>query len=148
VEFQKRFSDPGLVAKWRKEELTDITHENVVLFIQHGLMYRDFTNSMRSGDSGRVLHCLKFFTIGSRSSNYLLETIPFIVFVKSLVGKTGEVLHGQLLLNLSGSRKGPQQEDLVCKLQVQEQTACRNLINHPALNKWHQEVISPIIFKL
>ena len=52
------------------------------------------------------------------------------------------------MLNLSGSRKGFQPEDLVGELQVREQKAHTNIINHPALNKLHQEVISPIIFEL
>jgi hypothetical protein len=152
MEVEKRFSDPGLVAKWRKQEVRDIAHENVVLFIQHGLMYRDFTNSMRTGDSGRVLHCLKFFTIwfqGSRSSNYSLETIYLSSCLSAIWSEElGKFYLDHCLLNLSGSRKGFQLEDLVCELLVREQKGLGSLINQPAYNKWHQKVVSPIIFKL
>ena len=152
AEVEKRFSVPGLVAKWRENEVRDITHENVVLFIQHGLMYRDFTKSMRTGDSGRVLHCLKFFTIwfqGTRSSNYSLETI----YLSSCLNRIWSVELGRFyldncLLNLSGSRKGFQAEDLVGELQVREEKSHMNMINNPAHNKWHREVVSPIVFEL
>src|SRR6202022_4990552 len=52
------------VGQWRKqpESERDLAFENAVLFIQHAMMYRDLSEAIRSGDSGRIEHCLQFLT--------------------------------------------------------------------------------------
>jgi hypothetical protein len=60
----------------------DIVRENAILFLQHGIMYRDFSESIRSGDSGRIEHCMVYFANwfqASRHANYVKETMMHLV---------------------------------------------------------------------
>jgi hypothetical protein len=62
---ERKFSERLLVWRWRTEEviIQDLVHENAVLFLQHGLIYRGLTEALKTGDSGRVVRYLKHFTI-------------------------------------------------------------------------------------
>src|SRR5436309_10489329 len=58
---ESKFSNNLLVSEWREESMDkrDLVYENAVLFLQHGVLYRRFTEALKSGDSGWVVHCLK-----------------------------------------------------------------------------------------
>lgn len=56
----------------------DVVHENAVLFMQHGVMYRDFFTAMRAGDTGRLEKELDIFTVffqGVDKTNYAREML-------------------------------------------------------------------------
>jgi hypothetical protein len=61
----RELGDLNKVGELRECEMSqrDQVRENAILFVQCGLMLRDFSEAMRTGDSGRVFHCLKFFMI-------------------------------------------------------------------------------------
>jgi hypothetical protein len=55
----------------------DRPHENFVLFMQHRLILRNFSEAMKTGDVGRVLASLSYFTIwfqATKQYNYARET--------------------------------------------------------------------------
>ena len=51
----------------------DPEFENHLMFIQHGLILRQFIHAMRHGDSGRVLASVSFFTVWFQASGKLLR---------------------------------------------------------------------------
>src|SRR5205814_402146 len=60
----KKFGDPLAVYKLRADDgERDLVYENAILFLQHGLLYRRFSRALKTGDSGVVMHCLKYFTL-------------------------------------------------------------------------------------
>ena len=60
---QLEFSKLTLVGDVRGSDNRNAEFENAVLFLQHGLVYREFSKAIRFGDPGRVEHCLKIFSI-------------------------------------------------------------------------------------
>jgi len=70
---EEQFGCPEAVGKWwqKSGESRDLVHENAVLMLQHLLLYRRFSNALRTGDSGWVVHCLKYFTIWLQNENRL-----------------------------------------------------------------------------
>jgi len=62
---EKRFGRAGMVYKWRRQDEgdRDAVQENAVLLLQHGLVYRRFSESLATGDTGWVMECIKYFTI-------------------------------------------------------------------------------------
>jgi len=95
-----------------------------MLFLQHGLIYRDFTNAMRYGDSGRIKNCLTFFMLwfqGSQFSNYAGELLHLIACLNHVWPKEHrEHWFQNVLVNISGSKKGFMPGDLVGELVVRE----------------------------
>ena len=59
------FGDLDQVSLWRedKDEERDLVYENAILFIQTRLVFRDFSMAIKSGNSGRVKNCIKFFMV-------------------------------------------------------------------------------------
>jgi len=61
----KYLSNFNLVSEMRKipDEMRNVGLENLLLFIQQGLMLRNLGLAIRQGDSGRILNSLSYFTI-------------------------------------------------------------------------------------
>src|SRR5579859_512775 len=113
---ESKFSKRLLVLNWRQEgmEIRDLVHENAVLFLQHGLVYRGFTEGLKTGDSGWVVLYLKHFTIwlnnnDKRTSlplyrNELINIMACLNHAFSPAAKNHWM--NQCLVNLSGSPTG------------------------------------------
>jgi len=62
-------------------------YENLLLFIQHGMMLRILGEAIREGDSGRILMCISYFVVwfqGTSSSNYAKETMRLTACIRRL----------------------------------------------------------------
>src|ERR1700738_1329667 len=142
------------VGQWRKqpESERDLAFENAVLFIQHAMMYRDLSEAIRSGDSGRIEHCLQFLTIWYQASdehNYARETIHLIACLRALWSQDlRQAWRDQCVVNISGSPRGFLAADMACEHVLR---AIKDLIHHnntPATDKYVRTVIAPNIMVL
>jgi hypothetical protein len=125
--------DFDLVAGWREEpkEERDIVRENAFLFLQHGIVYNEFCEAMRYGDSGRVERCLRLFCIwfqATRQTNYAMETIHMVACLRKVWSpELREYWMDNCLLNLSGSGDGFLACDLVGEHVVRE---IKSMVHH------------------
>ena len=143
---EEKYSAPTLVANWREEEERDIVHENAVLLLQHGSMYRDFCEAIKSADTGRVNHCLNFFAIwfqGSRKSKYALETMHLVACLNHLWDpKAVQYYMDSCLVNRSGTRHGWIACDMLTEHIVKE---IKGLMHHnrsPAAKLYLENVLA------
>jgi len=127
----KRVSNPGLVFSWRQEtnETRDVVHENAMLLLQQGLIYRRFSQATRVGDTGWIQHCLKFFTIWLQNddpkcgtlSNYRAESVHIMACLTHIWSDDFRTHWLEnCLVNPSGSRKGWMPDDQYGELVVRE----------------------------
>ncbi|KAH8980724.1 hypothetical protein EDB92DRAFT_1805595 [Lactarius akahatsu] len=78
------FTDARMVDNLRQERGTlrgDMVFENAVLFLRDGLILREFSDAIKSGDSGRVLLVLKLWALsfrGSGRSKYAYEVLHLL----------------------------------------------------------------------
>src|SRR5436305_13511308 len=93
-----------------QEHGQDRAHDNLILFMQQGLVLRNFSLGMRQGDPGRALISLSYFTIwfqASKQSNYARETLHLTACLKRIWSpKLVEFYKRNMLLNLSGKAEG------------------------------------------
>lgn len=69
----------------------DITHENFVLFVQQGLVYRDFDTAVSAGDTGRIEHILSIWTTqlhGTQNINYPREMVHLMACLQKVWSPT------------------------------------------------------------
>lgn len=153
----KKYSGLTLVSGWREEgkksdEKRDMVRENAVLFLQHGLMYRDFCDSMRRGDTGRVKHCLSFFMAwfqGSTLKNYAAETLHLITCLNCLWSPKLRLFWlDNCLVNFSGSPKGFMACDLLGELIIRELKDLIDHINSQASDAYFRNVLSPQVMTI
>ena len=121
---EKELTDLYHIDKRRGLDERDPVYENAILFLQHGLIYRDFCDAMRHGDSGRVKNCLTFFMFwfqGSKFSNYARELIHLVASLNHIWSRD-MCLHWYqtVLINFSGSEEGFRPVDLVGEFVVRE----------------------------
>jgi hypothetical protein len=121
---EKELTDLYHIDKRRGLDERDPVYENAILFLQHGLIYRDFCDAMRHGDSGRVKNCLTFFMLwfqGSKFSNYARELIHLVASLNHIWSRD-MCLHWYqtVLINFSGSEEGFRPVDLVGEFVVRE----------------------------
>jgi hypothetical protein len=127
---ERKFSERLLVWRWRTEEMItrDLVHENAVLFLQHGLIYRGFTEALKTGDSGRVVRYLKHFTIWLQNGDKK-TTLP--LYRQELINIMACLNHAfspaaknhwmnQCMVNLSGSPTGFRPCDLLGEYIIRE----------------------------
>jgi hypothetical protein len=70
-----------------RPEGRDRPHENFILFMQHGLILRNFSDAMKTGDIGRMLASLSYFTIwfqATKQFNYARETLHLTACLKRI----------------------------------------------------------------
>jgi hypothetical protein len=100
-------------------EERDRPHENWIMFMQHGLMYRFLETAMCQGDPGRVLVCLKYFTIwlqGSEQTLYAAEMIHLTACLRHCWSEEYKMEYmNNCLVNLSGKKEGFLATDALCE---------------------------------
>jgi hypothetical protein len=120
----------------RRRDTQDTIHDNLILFLQHGLTLRNFSSAIRCGDPGRYLASLSYFTIwfqGSRQSNYANETIHLTAMLnKCWSPRVREFYLENSLINLSGRSDGWLPCDAVNERVVREAKAMRVNNSNPA----------------
>ena len=106
----KLLSDFNRVSKLRSRQSRDPVHENLILFMQHGLVFRNCHLAMRLGDIGRVENSLIYFTAwfqGSGKHNYGSETLRLVACLKRMWSDGLRTFWREnALVNLSGKREG------------------------------------------
>jgi len=123
--------------------------ENVVLFLQHGLLYQEFSNAIHFDDPGRVEHCLKIFSIWFQSPSnssglYTSELLHMELWSEEF----REFWRDNCLVNTSGSPKGFMPCDQLGEYVVRE---IKGLIqhNHTAANdEYLQHVLTRLVMDL
>lgn len=133
----KKFGDPLAVYKLRADNSgeRDLVYENAILFLQHGLLYRRFSRALKTGDSGVVMHCLKYFTLwflndDRRTScpNYRQESLHLMACLTHIWSeRLRQHWLENCLVNLSGSKTGFMTDDQLCEYVVRE---TKDQINH------------------
>src|SRR5204863_6351034 len=87
----------------------DPAHDNLILFLQHGLTLRNFSHGIRYGDPGRCFVSLSYFTVwfqDSTHSNYSSETMHLTACLKGGIWSPElvEFYKRNCLINLSRKR--------------------------------------------
>lgn len=125
--FEKRddpLTDLNYIDPLRSSDERDRVYENAMLFLQHGLVYRDFCDATRYGDSGRVKNCLTFFMLwfqGSKYGNYAGELLHLVACLNHVwSADMRESWYQNVLVNFSGSEKGFLAADLLGEFVVRE----------------------------
>jgi hypothetical protein len=146
---QKQYWDPEMILKWRDEDYRDVMHENAVLYLQHGWIYRTFSDALDSGDIGTVEECLMFITQwfhGTKKVNYTYESLHIIsCFSRLWSPELREHYRNNCLLNISGKARGFEPIDKINEYLVRE---FQDVIHHngtPATNKLAREVNARIL---
>lgn len=116
--------DLNYIEGLRSSDERDRVYENAILFLQHGLIYRDFSDAIRHGDSGRIKNCLTFFMLwfqGSKFSNYAGELLHLAASLNHLWSRDmRESWYRNVLVNFSGSEKSFMAADLLGEFVVRE----------------------------
>lgn len=86
---QSLMTDYSIVSYWRQLPVMsrNIYFENMLLFMQQALILRNFQQAIRQGDSGRVVHCLAYFTVwfqDTRNYNYAAETMRLMACLRRI----------------------------------------------------------------
>ena len=150
---EAKFSERLLVWTWREKEMDtrDLVHENAVLFLQHGLIYRGFTEALKTGDSGRVVLYLKHFTIWLHNND---KKISLPLYRNELINIIACLTHAfspaaqnhwmtQCLVNLSGSPTGFRPCDLLGEYFIREmKRRLRHMLNVEN-DAFHRKVYAP-----
>jgi len=103
-------SDFQYVEKMRysPDDERDIDHENMILFMQHGLVLRVFDQAVRIGDSGLMCSAMSFFTIwlqGTNSDNYKRGLLRLTAQLRIIWSdRLRKFWMENCLVNLSGKR--------------------------------------------
>jgi hypothetical protein len=146
-EAEKPLTDLNYIHDIRQFDERDPVYENAILFLQHGLIYRDFCHAMRHGDSGRIKNCLTFFMLwfqGSKFTNYAAELLHLVACLNHLWSvKMREHWYRNVLVNFSGSGKGFVAMDLLGELIVREIKAWRTATITGASGEYLRNVMSP-----
>ena len=95
----------------RGDQDRDVGGENLLLFMQEGLMLRHLSLAIRQGDSGRVVNALSYFTIwfqGTPSHKYAAETLRLTACLRKIWGEELRDfwMENGCMVNLSGKREG------------------------------------------
>lgn len=86
-EIVRRFADPEVAREYRRARdrygasQGDMVFENAILFMRDALLLREFTDAIKAGDSGRILHVLESWVHAYRAqgrTKYAHETLHLL----------------------------------------------------------------------
>ena len=149
---QIKYSSPSFVDELRKLPLEqrDVPYENGILFVQHGILYRDFVLAMRTGDVGRIEYCLRMFTVLFQASNSHLYARELLHLMGSIKYRWTPEFHQYwqetLLVNVSGSQKGFMAADLLNEWLVREFKRNIRSTSHGKGFNYVLETLTPLSF--
>src|SRR5579859_3666714 len=129
------------------DEQRDVPHENITLFLHHGLLMRNFTMACRDRDSGHMVISLRYFAVwfqDSRLHNYARETLHLIACLDEYWSpRYKQWWMDNCLVNPSGKAGGFMACDYLSEYVVREAKAMfPNNANEETL-RYHRETISP-----
>ena len=132
------------------DEQRHVPHENIILFLHHGLLMRNFTMACRDRDSGHMVISLRYFAVwfqDSRLHNYARETLHLIACLDEYWSpRYKQWWMDNCLVNPSGKAGGFMACDYLSEYVVREAKAMfPNNANEETL-RYHRETISPHMF--
>ena len=106
------------------DEKRDVDRENMILFMQHGLVLRVFDQAVRTGDSGLMCAAISFFTVWLQDTGSANYKIGLLRLTAQLRGVWSERMRSfwmeNCLVNLSGKRKAFMPLDMLNEYIVRE----------------------------
>jgi hypothetical protein len=94
----------------RRSSGRDKVHENLILFLQHALVLRNFTHAIKYGDPGRALTSISYMTVwfqASKQTNYASETLHLVACMRKIWStRLQKFYKDHCLVNLSGKKGG------------------------------------------
>ena len=142
-------SDFNKVGELRSVENRDPVHENLVLFLQHGLVWRNALLAMCQGDIGRVENSLTYFAIwfqATEKHNYASETLRLIASIKKIWSpEFRKFWEENSLVNLSGKKEGFIACDMLNEYVVREVKSMMPPNLTPTGDEFLRETLSPVI---
>jgi len=126
------------------------TFQNLMLFIQHGMMFRTLDRAIREGDSGRILMCISYFVVwfqGTKNHNYANETMRLTACIKRLWSDPLKQFWKQnCVVNLSGKNAGFVALDSLNEYLVGEVKSMMGQSVTPEMNERLRNVLSLLVF--
>ena len=84
AKFFSRMDRVGEKYRLQKDANRDLVNENVILFVQHVLVLRNFDVAISDGDIGRALVSISYFTVWLQNSNKHLYALEMLRLTASL----------------------------------------------------------------
>lgn len=113
----------------REQQKQDTAHDNLILFLQHALMLRNFSEGLKCGDPGRVFASMSYFTVWFQASKqhlYAAELLRHTACLRKIWSERFVQFYRETcLINLSGKRFGYLPFDAVNEYLVREMKAMR-----------------------
>jgi hypothetical protein len=126
----------------KQETERDLLYENSMLFVQHGLLYREFSNSIAIGDTGAIEHYLSYFAVWFQSTgkfNYAVESAHLVACLRKLWSQDlREYWQDTCLVNSPGKATGYMACDMLCEYLVRE---LKDMFQHMSTD-FLQEVVA------
>ena len=114
----------------RQQGRNDTAHDNLILFLQHGLILRNFSEAMKSGDPERSLASLSFFTFWFQNSGqyrYAEECLRITACLRKVWSpELVAFFKANCLINTSGKKSGWVPDDEMNERMVKEVKAMRS----------------------
>ncbi|KAI5781360.1 hypothetical protein DFH27DRAFT_616856 [Peziza echinospora] len=109
-------------------EERDLVYENGLLFLQHGMSYREYAHAISCGDTGRVGCVLEVWTTllqgSGKAVNYPAEVLHLMACLKRLWSPgLKSIWMRYCLVNPSGKAGGWMPDDLFCEYVIRENKA-------------------------
>ena len=122
----------------------DLPYENAILMVQHGILYREFGDAMKVGDSGRVEQCLLYFNLffqGTAQHNYKFEMMNLVTSLRYTWSQgLKDFWRQNCLVSITGERDSFLADDLACEFIVRETKKEAPSSHTPANRKFMNEV--------
>jgi len=130
----------------KPETERDILYENSMLFVQHGLLYREFSNAIALGDTGTIEHCLSYFAVWFQSTgkfNYAVSSAHIVACLRKTWSQDfREFWQDTCLVNSSGKATGYMACDMLCEYLVRE---LKDLFQHMSTDFLREVVATQIL---
>ena len=130
----------------KPETERDILYENSMLLVQHGLLYREFSNAIAIGDTGTIEHCLSYFAVWLQSTgkfNYAVASAHIVTCLRKTWSQDfREFWQDTCLVNSSGKGTGYVACDMLCEYLVRE---LKDLFQHMSTDYLREVVATQIL---
>ena len=134
------------ILRSKPETERDILYENSMLFVQHGLLYREFSNAIAIGDIGAIEYCLSYFAIWLQSTdkfNYAMESAHIVACLRKIWSQDfREFWQDTCLVNSSEKATGYMACDMLCEYLVRE---LKDLFQHMSTDFLRDVVATQIL---
>ena len=128
----------------------DPVHENIILFLQHGIIVRNFSHAISSGDTGRLVNSFTYLTLWFQSSdkkNYAGETMHLTACLKKLWSNDlRKYWMENCVINLTRKKDGFIALDMLNEYVVREVKKMMHPSLTPATSTFIRDYLSLMVF--